>query len=1056
MLIGKNSKYLLKQTRSKAKMYEYSVPDELHIKVDDKANKLLLIAIAAIGNISAQVLHANNPYRIIPADKKEELEFASHYFDAFLQSKLDPNYPQYYLMLGAIAYYLCDYVGSAKVMATMINVDELDLGCGRIEKILALLLQDRLNTNTFGKAIQETPYDCYLNQVITAYNGCFYQHETVELDFIAKFRSLIYSQGSPRELLLTDAMLAILLIKIERSAVNLLPIYSGLPVDNWEGMLKNKKNICELWPAQIRIGEAGVFLGKSAIIQMPTSSGKTTSMSIAIRSSFLAGRSVLAVIVAPFRSLCQEISTDISDDFSDDSHVHVNAFSDVPEMDELRELLASGEDNSKNILVLTPEKLLYLLRQDEGLIIDAGLIIFDEAHMFDDASRGAQYELLISSIMMYLSPGTQRLLISAVIPNVIQINDWFTGGKGVVIADNSIRATEKNVAITDWKKSYGYLYFLDPKDPNESEFFVPRIIDIKTLNKLKRNEKERFFPSVSFNNKKVEHNDIAIYLALKLNHNGGVAIFCGRKDTADSVLRRILEINNRGIDISSFNTNVVDNEHEKIAQLIKENYGQDNIYYEAALKGVFIHHRGVSNGIRVSTEYAMKNNLIRCIVCTSTLAQGVNLPIRYLIISSLYQAQEKIKVRDFHNLIGRAGRAGQYTEGTILFSETFVYSRRNTVKGGWRWREYLKMLDSSNSEACLSQFLLLVHPETFEVAYNTPKKTYDFYKLALARYTHAEQYEQVVERLISKFKEKYPLKIYIFKSAIYRVNISLDAIESYLLSFVTTEDDSFSMDVLVSSTFGYFLSNEKEKKRMMTLFLTINKYLFHMVNSAPKRAVFSHTLLGINQLIEIEQWININSSALISCETTSDILQMLMPQLIQYTGNKSMKAVVLKNELFGIANMWILGIPYKQIFDYALEHNVKIIRRNREVDIQLSDIIDICDEGFGYASTLIINAISDLLQFDYQESEDACKLMTELSKQMRYGLPTRKSIIIYESGFGDRIISLRLSKELQGIRIKTKKQFKEAVRERKGALIEALSEFPKVFLDRMYELCNSY
>ena len=93
MLIGKNSKYLLKQTRSKAKMYEYSVPDELHIAVDNNANELLLIAIAAIGNISAQVLHENNPYRTIPVDKKEELEFASHYFDAFLQSKLDLNHP---------------------------------------------------------------------------------------------------------------------------------------------------------------------------------------------------------------------------------------------------------------------------------------------------------------------------------------------------------------------------------------------------------------------------------------------------------------------------------------------------------------------------------------------------------------------------------------------------------------------------------------------------------------------------------------------------------------------------------------------------------------------------------------------------------------------------------------------------------------------------------------------------------------------------------------------------------------------------------------------------
>ena len=71
---------------------------------------------------------------------------------------------------------------------------------------------------------------------------------------------------------------------------------------------------------------------------------------------------------------------------------------------------------------------------------------------------------------------------------------------------------------------------------------------------------------------------------------------------------------------------------------------------------------------------------------------------------------------------------------------------------------------------------------------------------------------------------------------------------------------------------------------------------------------------------------------------------------------------------------------------------------------------------------------------------------------MRYGLPTRKSIIIYESGFSDRAISLKISTELLGIRIKTKKQFQEAAKKRKAALMEVLSEYPRVFFDRMSEL----
>ncbi len=570
------------------------------------------------------------------------------------------------------------------------------------------------------------------------------------------------------------------------------------------------------------------------------------------------------------------------------------------------------------------------------------------------------------------------------------------------------------------------------------------------MNKLKKNEKRRFFPSVNFQTAKVEYNDIAIYLALKLNHNGGVAIFCGRKDTADGVLRRIIDIKNRGIDISSFREHVADNEHQKIAQLIKENYGQENIYYETALKGIFAHHRGISNGIRISTEYAMKKNLIRCIVCTSTLAQGVNLPIRYLIISSLYQAQEKIKVRDFHNLIGRAGRAGLYTEGTILLSETFVYSKRSTSKDKWRWQGYLEMLDSSNSESCLSQFLLLVHPESFEVSYDTTI-TYDFYHLALARYNNNENYENGVMELVDDFKKDYPAKLHIFIGAIDRVNRSLNAIESYLLSFLT-EDNERDIDLLVSSTFGYFLANEEEKDRMRTIFSVVRNYLLNTVNSANKRAVFSRTLLGIKQLLELERWVIENSDELMNCEVSSELLQLIIPKLIEYSENKFLKAVITKGEIPYIANMWINGMSYKQIFEYATENKIKIIRRKKETEIQLGEIIDICDDGFGYSSTLIINAVSELLGLNYEESEDACKLLAELSKQMRYGLPTQKSIIIYESGFSDRVISLKLAAELRGIRIKTKRQFQRAGKKNKDSLMEVLNEFPKIFSDRMTEL----
>lgn len=1053
MLIGSKSKYLLKKTRSKAKMFEYSVPEELHIAVEEDVNELLLIAIAVIGNVSSEILREEKPYRLVPIDKKTELEFSSYYFDAFLSSKLEPHYPQYYLLLGATAYYLCDYIGSAKVMAEAIRVEELDLGCGGIERVLALLLQDRITTNSLFVLEENNQSYVFLKKVIESYCVWSEQYEYRRLDFIKEFRNLMYAQGSARELLLTDALLAILLIKIERSALHLLPKYSGQSIQSWKGLLQGGESIHELWPAQIRLGEAGVFSGKSAVIQMPTSSGKTASMSLAIRAAFLSGRTLLAIVVAPFRALCREISIDIGHHFLDDRNVHVNVLSDVLEMDDLKEVLDFTNEGVKNIMVLTPEKLIYLLRQDIDLIKEAGLVIFDEAHMFDDAFRGAQYELLIAAIMMYLNDDIQRLFLSAVIPNAAQINDWFTQGKGIVIADDSIRATEKSIAIADWElhhdKRYGYLYFLDPEDRNSLEFFVPRIIDVWELNKLRKNEKSRFFPEVDFQKMTVAHNDISIYLALKLNHNGAVAIFCGRKDTASKILERIIEIEDRGIDISSFEKQVIGSEHEKIACLIKENYGKDNIFYKAAMKGVFSHHRGISNGIRIAIEYAMKEKLIRCIVCTSTLAQGVNLPIRYLIISSVYQAGERIKVRDFHNLIGRAGRAGQYTEGTVILSETFVYSRKNIPKDKWRWNSYLEILDPSNSESCISQLLLIVRPQSFKISYDTTV-TYDFYEMALARY-NLDDFKEHLDRLVRNFQEMYPSKLPSFTYVIDQVNRGLDAIESYLLSYLD-ENNTYDFDQLVSSTFGYFLADEKEKERMRIIFSTIRSYLNEKVAQVSKRVAFSRTLLGTNHLLELERWVIESSAELNSCEAASELLQIIIPKIVEYSDNQCLRAIITQNEISNFANMWINGMSYKQILDYADENGVMILRRKKEVVMQLNEIIEMCDEGFGYGSTLIINAISELLKLHCEECENVCMLLSELSSRMRYGLPTRKSIVIYESGFADRTVSLKLAAVLRGSVIKNKRQFYKIARLKKKNLLEALIGLPKIFSDYMAKI----
>ncbi|HEV1171970.1 TPA: DEAD/DEAH box helicase, partial [Streptococcus pneumoniae] len=484
----------------------------------------------------------------------------------------------------------------------------------------------------------------------------------------------VYRNGSDFSVIIVNCLLAVVCKKINSSSTKLLPEFSGLDFSLWQDYIQSTGSIKELWPSQIELGKQGIFSGKSGIVQMPTSSGKTASINLTLRSAFYSNRIDNALIVAPFRALCREIYRDINAHFVDENNVIVSEVFDLPEIPQDFSIFNDGK---KRVFILTPEKLLFLLRNHQSFIDEIGLCIFDEAHLFDDPSRGTNFELLLSTVKQIFPKGIQKILISAVIPNSEAINRWFNED-GVIVSNNSIKTTEKRVAFSDLNGSNEQLYFIDPIT-FEEEFFVPRTVSVSELEQLGKERKQKVFPELT------NANDISIYYGTKLINNGGVGIFCGRKDTVNVILRRFIDLNNRNYDLTDFLKNSDRSEVEKIGNLIGQNLGYDSVEYTCSQLGVFSHHSGIPMGIRIAIEYAFSKSKINNVVCTSTLAQGINLPIKYLIISSVYQAGDAIKVRDFQNLIGRAGRAGKYTEGTIILTEPNIYK---SPKNKWKKQNY--------------------------------------------------------------------------------------------------------------------------------------------------------------------------------------------------------------------------------------------------------------------------------------------------------------------------------------------------------------------------------
>lgn len=296
---------LLGMTQAQAKMWEFGIPESDHIALAGEPATLFDYAIWAVGEETA-VLSGDDLER----PSEDDGRFASRFFDAYRRSRLAPELDQHTTRLAAAAFRLFGMPGAGAVLGTEVASGDGFKSAGALEYLATLLVMPNFDYDESNLKGAFSAEAARLGGALMGFEASGGESGKV-LTACDDLRTTAYRRASAHELLLADIVCALARVRIRDSVWTQLPASSDLPVELWRDSLLRKGALRVMWPSQRALGAAGVYRGESAVVQMPTSAGKTRSIELIVRSAFFSGRTSTGVVIAPFRALCHEIRRDL-------------------------------------------------------------------------------------------------------------------------------------------------------------------------------------------------------------------------------------------------------------------------------------------------------------------------------------------------------------------------------------------------------------------------------------------------------------------------------------------------------------------------------------------------------------------------------------------------------------------------------------------------------------------------------------------------------------------------------------------------------------------------
>ncbi|MHA1629653.1 MAG: DEAD/DEAH box helicase [Candidatus Heimdallarchaeota archaeon] len=381
--------------------------------------------------------------------------------------------------------------------------------------------------------------------------------------------------------------------------------------------LLEKRGLEQLYPPQEEAIKRGLLDGESIVLAIPTASGKTLVAELAMLKAILdyGGK---ALYLVPLKALASEKY----EDFKEFETLGIKVIQSTGDFD-------SGDYYLKNydLIICTNEKADSLLRHKIDWVNNLKIIVADEVHLIDDASRGPTLEVVLARLKKML-PAAQVLALSATIYNADEIAEWL----------------DAELIQSDWR----------PVKLTEGVYFDGKVTFIDGTTK-----------TIPIINKKYPEVNLAFET---IKNSGQALVFANTRASAQAAAERV------GQSVSKL---LKPEERETLEELadrivtLGEKTSLAERLAKAIQKGVAFHHAGLKPEHRKLIENYFKSNQIKCVCATPTLAAGVNLPARRVIILSMSRYEvglgsQPIKVLEYKQQAGRAGRPKFDKEGEAI------------------------------------------------------------------------------------------------------------------------------------------------------------------------------------------------------------------------------------------------------------------------------------------------------------------------------------------------------------------------------------------------------